>query len=355
MKSRTGAFISVGAIGFGVQMGVLALLTGPLGLPDGPATAMSVESAVLTNFFWHERWTWADRPHERRAARLGRFHLANGATSIVGNVIVTLLAVNLLGLHVLAASALSVGILAVANFLLADRWVFAQRASVAGVVALVSSTGLAEASGPGPRTLDAWTDHVAAVERTLSAQENDAPLPEPRGSSARVDGGTIHDWRGSTVIRNTTVAAIVEGLTNPGTPPPQEDVVESRVLRRDGHALLVYLKLVRKVIITATYDTEHDVRFSVRSPTFATSRSVATRIVETGGEDRGFLWRLNSYWRYRQVGNDVQVDVLSLSLSRDLPTLLKPIARPIISRIGRESMLRTLDAVRRFGENRVRS
>jgi hypothetical protein len=82
----------------------------------------------------------------------------------------------------------------------------------------------------------------------------------------------------------------------------------------------------------------------------ATSRSVATRIVETGGEDHGFLWRLNSYWRYRQVGDSVQVDVLSVSLSRGMPALLKPVASPLVSRVARESMMRTLDAVKRFGE-----
>ena len=96
----------------------------------------------------------------------------------------------------------------------------------------------------------------------------------------------------------------------------------------------VYLKLVRHVIVTVTYNSEHDVQYMRRSSMFATSRSVATTIVETGGADRGFLWRLNSYWRYRQVGNDVQVDVLSLSLSRDIPWVVKPIAGPIIITSG---------------------
>src|SRR4029450_8202183 len=89
-----------------------------------------------------------------------------------------------------------------------------------------------------------------------------------------------------------------------------------------------------------------------RLPQFATSRSVATKIVETGGSDRGFLWRLNSYWRYRQVGNDVQIDVLSLSLSRDIPWVVRPIAGPIINRIGRESLHLTLETVRLGAESR---
>ena len=45
------------------------------------------------------------------------------------------------------------------------------------------------------------------------------------------------------------------------------------------------------------------------------------------------------------------VDVLSESLSRDVPSLARPIAGPVIARIARESMRRTLDAVERFGNS----
>ena len=81
-----------------------------------------------------------------------------------------------------------------------------------------------------------------------------------------------------------------------------------------------------------------------------TSRSVSTRIAESDGGDRGFLWRLNSYWRYTQLGNDVRVDLESLALSRSVPGVARPVARPIIDRIARESLLRTLDSVQRFLE-----
>ena len=114
-------------------------------------------------------------------------------------------------------------------------------------------------------------------------------------------------------------------------------MVESRVLDRHGDAMRVYLKLAR-AIVTVTYDTDHDVRFARRSPTLATSRSVATRIVEVGGDDRGFLWQLNSYWRYRQVGDSVEVDVVSVSFSRAVPALVRPVAGPIVTRVARESM-----------------
>jgi len=108
------------------------------------------------------------------------------------------------------------------------------------------------------------------------------------------------------------------------------------------------MKLTRHVLITATYDTEHDVRYERLSPELATSRSVSTRIQEIGGDDRGFMWRLNSYWRYQQAGHDVRIDVHSLTLSRRVPWALRPFAMPIVERIGRESMRSTLTAIARF-------
>jgi hypothetical protein len=109
------------------------------------------------------------------------------------------------------------------------------------------------------------------------------------------------------------------------------------------------MKLTRSAIITVTYDTEHEVTFTRVAPGFARSRSASTSIREEGGSDRGFLWRLNSYWRYRQHGNDVVVDLLSVSLSRDVPSLARPVAGPIVNAVARESIERTLDAVARFG------
>ena len=54
-------FNFVGAVGVGVQLAMLALLVSGLGLGYMVATALAVETAVLHNFVWHERFTWADR------------------------------------------------------------------------------------------------------------------------------------------------------------------------------------------------------------------------------------------------------------------------------------------------------
>ncbi|MGZ4827047.1 MAG: GtrA family protein [Terriglobales bacterium] len=120
-------FSFVGAIGIGVQLGALFLFI-RLRLPYLLATALAVACAVLHNFIWHERFTWADRAHGTRPAgilvRLLRFCLANAAISIVGNLLLMWLLVGQAGLPVLPANLISISACYMANFLVSDRWVF---------------------------------------------------------------------------------------------------------------------------------------------------------------------------------------------------------------------------------------
>ena len=54
-------FNLVGALGIAVQLTVLLGLKSGLHLNYLLATALAVETAVVHNFLWHERYTWADR------------------------------------------------------------------------------------------------------------------------------------------------------------------------------------------------------------------------------------------------------------------------------------------------------
>lgn len=131
MTGRVPAFVLVGAAGFTVQVTVLHLLVSRWHVPYALATVLAVESAVLGNFLWHERWTWQDRPVAAggRVARLLRYHAGTGFVSIVGNVLVTVVMVEHMGMPTLAANTLAVVVTSAANFRIADRWVFRQRRS----------------------------------------------------------------------------------------------------------------------------------------------------------------------------------------------------------------------------------
>lgn len=129
MEGSTGSrflkFNGVGAIGFALQLGLLALLL-RFGLHYLAATAIAVELTILHNFWWHERWTWRDRPAGARirAQRLWRFHAANGLVSLTGNLFLMHLFVGLLGLPPVPANLAAVVACALVNFTASDRFVF---------------------------------------------------------------------------------------------------------------------------------------------------------------------------------------------------------------------------------------
>src|SRR6266446_8113412 len=90
-------FNAVGAIGIAIQLGVLTLLKSGLGLNYLLATGLAVEAAVLHNFIWHERFTWADRRAHTSLSRLAKFNLTTGGLSILGNMIAMKLLVEIAG------------------------------------------------------------------------------------------------------------------------------------------------------------------------------------------------------------------------------------------------------------------
>ena len=120
-------FSAVGWLGVGVQLGALTLLAGHLGLHYLVATALAVESAIIHNFFWHQRWTWGDRGLRGtpgRWHRLLRFNLTSGSISLLGNVVFMSVFVGQFGLHYLVGNLASIASCAILNFVVSDRLVF---------------------------------------------------------------------------------------------------------------------------------------------------------------------------------------------------------------------------------------
>ena len=120
-------FNAVGAVGIAVQLAALVLFKSGMGWPLDSATAAAVEVAVLHNFFWHERWTWSDRPRgswRHSLSRLLRFNLTTGLLSILANVILTRLLVDHFPIPYLAANLMAIAITSIGNFLVSEYLVF---------------------------------------------------------------------------------------------------------------------------------------------------------------------------------------------------------------------------------------
>jgi putative flippase GtrA len=386
-------FSVTGLIGFVVQVAALWLLVTLTPIHYVVATAVAVELAILVNFVWHERWTWQDRPSatlRERYSRLARYNAMTALTSIAGSLIITALLVESLSMSPVVANIISVLALGALNFAGAETLVF--RAGV-GVMALaLAAPALASDEAKlQPKTVAGFAKYAAAVEarrdkaiashepfldferHSTSEQarimatlrrgevyvERAAVARDHRSNEIPVDGGLINHWRGTAFVPNVTLDNLLKVLQEPQSDKhKQEDVISSRVVSRDGNSQKVFLRLRRTKFVTVVYDTEYDVDYRRLSPDRALSNSISTKVVEIEnagtpseralpeGDDHGYMWRLNSYWRYKQIDGGVLVEIESLTLSRDLPAIIGSLIRPIITSTARESMTRTLASVR---------
>jgi putative flippase GtrA len=127
-------FNAVGGVGIVVQLAALAVLRSWLKLDYLLATGLAVEIAVIHNFLWHERFTWADRPVRRpmqSLVRLAKFNASNGAVSMVGNLGLMRLLVGEMKLNYVVANLIAIVVCSLVNFLLSDRFVFDAEANSA--------------------------------------------------------------------------------------------------------------------------------------------------------------------------------------------------------------------------------
>ena len=119
-------FNLVGGIGITVQLLMLILLKTGLHFNYLIATALAVETAVVHNFLWHERFTWADRA-DRDLTRFLKFHLTAGLFSIAGNLAFMKVLVGIGHVDYLLANGITITACSVVNFLVSDGFVFAER------------------------------------------------------------------------------------------------------------------------------------------------------------------------------------------------------------------------------------
>jgi putative flippase GtrA len=418
MKARSGldrwmTFNAVGILGVVVQLSMLAVLTRLAHAPVCVSTMVAVELALLHNFGWHVHWTWKDRRTASRAMmaeRLVRFHLLNGGISMIGNLVIMSVFAGRLGMDPLIANGVAILACSIVNFFASDGMVFAASSrngrTASGVLAVAlavlaggSSTRVSAAelfAELKPATIAAWQSYERRVDDRYSRGGGDHFFAEdqfrgggswrqtaisggvpmtrldaavPGATETPVPDGRIHHWVGAVFVPGATVDSVLDYLlTHAGKESGSyEDVLASKLLDRNGDRVRVFLKLRRTSIITVTYNTEHTVEYRRLGSSRAASRSVATKIAELteagtpreqekpAGSDRGFLWRLNAYWRYEQTDGGVLIECESVSLSRSVPTLLRPFVTGTVERIARESLERTLVGLRTALTNQKRS
>ncbi len=185
--------------------------------------------------------------------------------------------------------------------------------------------------------------------------------PESSGANVEIRGGMIHDWKGIVFIPGANLDQVLRVLQdyNRQATIYAPDVEKSKIEQNEGNHYLVFLRFRRSKVVTVVLNTEHEVAYFRDSPTRAHSRSSAIRISEVEnpgspsekekkpGDDQGFLWRMETWWRLEQKDGGVYVQNQVVSLTRDIPTGLGWLIEPFINSIPKESLEFTLGATRR--------
>lgn len=230
-----------------------------------------------------------------------------------------------------------------------------------------------------PRTTRAFDRYIAVAESRIGHEERSVAsfLVVPSGPVARTDtdlqdgtveigaigstpkeipGGLIHDWIGLIVIPHATVAQVLavvqdyDDVSRYYAPA----VMESRLISRNGDDFHIFLRTREHKVITVVLDSEYDVHYGRLDASHQFSFARSTRVSEiadageptehsiNAAESHGYLWQLNSYWRFAQQGYDVVVECEAISLTRDIPTGFGWLIGPYLKDIPRESLRSTL-------------
>jgi hypothetical protein len=205
-----------------------------------------------------------------------------------------------------------------------------------------------------------WADENADRARRVKAGEIVVQPFTGKPDRSLTGGGLIHDWVGSVFIPGATVE---QTLAMAQDYPRHKDiykpeVIDSRILSRQGNDFHIYLRLLKKKVITVQLNTEHEVKYSQAGPKRWRSASKTTKIAEVDnpgkpderekppGTGEGFLWKLDTFWRFEERDGGTWVECQALSLTRDVPFGLGWVIEPIIRNLPKESLENTLRSMR---------
>ncbi len=175
-----------------------------------------------------------------------------------------------------------------------------------------------------------------------------------------VPDGLIHHWVGTVFVPNAGVKDAVALMQDYDHHSKYfaPAIARSKLVEHNGNRFRVALRFHVKKIITVTMDTDNEAEFFHPAADRAHSRIRSTRTVEIAdagtpqekpkppGDENGFMWNLNTYWRFLERDGGTYIQCESLTLTRDVPFALAWIIRPIVTQMPRESLTFTLEKAR---------
>jgi hypothetical protein len=192
----------------------------------------------------------------------------------------------------------------------------------------------------------------AVVIERLETLDNETPIPVP--------GGFIHHWIGTIFVPGATLAQTLAFMQDYDHNAEyfKPDILRSQILKREGDDYFVRQRFYKKKIVTTVIETDEQVRYHVVDNTHAWSRSHSTRVqevenagrsderLEPEGHDRGFVWKLDTFWRFEEKDGGTYLECQAISLSRSIPTGLGWMVGSLVSNLSKDSLTFTLTTAR---------
>jgi hypothetical protein len=185
-----------------------------------------------------------------------------------------------------------------------------------------------------PQTVAAWDKYIAAFEKAPARGpllvKGNKPTLIDLNVNGDVPDGFIHHWIGAELIPNATVATVGKVLEDydryTQIYSPDLKLAEAKKIGPRRYDVRLITERVEGLLHFA-FDMHSRVDYrQAGGDLLIESRSYLIRESDSGhapytdlmpeGSDHGILWRLNSYWRLRQVETSVYAECQAISLSR---------------------------------------
>jgi len=254
-----------------------------------------------------------------------------------------------------------------------------------------SSSGIAPAGDLKSHTLAAFQSYAALTERRaldqakatgpylyldhLPAAQRDPALADLRrgelfmerlettdadGRSIDIKDGLVHHWLGAVFVPGVGIDETLEIIQDYDRHAEiyAPAVDDARIIERRGDDFRVFMRFRKKKIITVVMDTIHEVTYVRVAPdrVYSISRTSSVREVKNAGEaseialpdgeGTGFLWRINSYWRFLERDGGTYIESESISLTRTIPFMVRWLVTPFVNDMPREQLTHLLQTTR---------
>jgi hypothetical protein len=258
------------------------------------------------------------------------------------------------------------------------------------IVLLFGAPSKTVAAKLGPETLRAWERYVQLTEKRIDTELSSTSgflqvdflkpseagrittaiksgqvhiqkltTSDGNGREIRVPDGMVHHWFGSVFVPNVKLQALLRFVQDYDQHHRYfKEVETSKLVSRNDETFQVYFRFVRKKVVTVHYNTDHTVIYRPQGEGKESSRSFTTKIAELQnpgtttemekpiGDDSGYMWRLNSYWRFKEQDGGVVIECESISLSRSIPFGFGWLIKRFVESVPQESLESTLVSIR---------